>query len=1395
MKTSASRPRVNGKRLVVLLLAAAATVAGVHFLHAFQARRSARELLDQAARAEDDGHLPQAIDSLKLYLSYVPEDFEARTRYGLLLARTAATPKDRARAYSTLEGILRRTSDGDDVRHRVVELAISIGRFGDARDHLKTLRQHAPDDVGLDQLGGECEEAAREYAPAASWYLRASLVRPNPSLTTWWMPRRVEGCVRLADVLHHRLGQSELAEKVLDRMVDANTKSFQAYLARAHYRQQLARAARKAPQAEAALKQAAADTAEALRLVPEEKEPEVLLSAADVARQRKDDAAARLHLSRLMMRRPKDVRPYLALARLDLELMDVPFYFWVADHLKQNAGDLLRHSLKLPAHPLQLWEAADLLITLGDPASERSARDTIGRLRKDSALQPLVRFLEARLLAREGKWLEASQRLEAAGPFLGQYRELADLARRADMLLGQSYQKRGNPDQALAAFRRAARVEPSWVPARLGVAGSLLSLGRLEEALEEYRRLAPVQPEFRLPLARLLILHNLKLPRDRRNWDEVRQVLDGAAQADQLKNDVVILRAELLAAQADREHLDSARKLLETERARQPRHAPFWVALAGIHRRQGDVEGARRLLEQAQREVGDVPELRLALARHWSRSRNGEGVKALLALEAGLDRFTRTEQTTLLGALAECHYRLRQPAEARRLLSRLAALEPADLNTRLALFDLALHTNNTAGMREGVAAIRNIEGLDGALWRFGEAARLIARGRGGDRSGLAEARTRLVEAAAKRPGWSRVPLLQADLEELEGHEDAAIGSYLQAVEQGDRQPVVIRRLVGLLYERQRYGEASQVLRRLLEQEDGLSGELSRLGAEVSLRTRDYSRAAELAHEAVRSGPTDYRDQVWLGQILWAAGRKHDAETVLQKAVTDFSGEPDVWVAWIRFLHQSGQKEKAKEAIHQAEKKLSADKAALALAECQEAVGLSEDASQLYMEALKKGADSVLVLQRVADYLLRTGRPREAVPLLRRVLEHGLKAPAADLARTRRNLAFALATAGGPKEFAEALALADANLKASGSVEDQRVKAAVLATRSAHRREAIRLLEESFQRRQATPAESFLLARLYEAEGNWSQAHDRFVALVVPQRARPEFLAHYADSLLRRKEASEAQMWLVRLEKLEPDALRTLDLKARVLAARGKTEEAVRLLVEHAAKEKKSERLLGLAESLGALQKVGTALDLCERAAPAGLAGAAATAASVVRASGGAEGDCRRAERLLEQALAKGGRHPGLLRAQAELRDFQGRYEEARALYTEALKQGSADPVLLNNLAWLLVLDSGRSKEALELINRALEAAGPVGGLLDTRAVIYLALGRTEDARRDLEKAVKDAPTPARYFHLALAHHAGKNPAAAAQALQKARALGLTLSHLHPLERNSYERLTADLARR
>jgi tetratricopeptide (TPR) repeat protein len=1338
------RRTVDFTFLTVLLAAAVLAGTGLYFLHGFQLRRTAPVLLAEAAQAEQEGQADQALEYLAYYRRCVPENTEVLAWYGRLLEERSDAPQDRRSAYEVYTELLQRDPGNTAIRRRLVRLALDVGELGMARQALDQLQADSPDDGELEDLGGQVHVAAHEYPQAAEWLSRA----------VQHAPQQLDTYERLARLWRRQLEQPDQADRVMDEMVAANAQLSRAYLLRARYRRELGQ-----------LEPAAADLARSRALAPTD--PEVLLLAGQVALARSQLDEARGYLQQGLAIAPQRAGLYATLAQLELQ----------GGH-RQEALAWLRRGLEaVPNQGELLPLLADLLIQEGQVAE---AGKVLGALRQAGFSPAWLAYFEARLLLPRGQSARAAALLEQARSQLTGSHELAG---QIELYLGQCYEQLEDPERQLAAYRRAVALDPAGMMAHFRLGSAFLALGRTEEALRELQLLQrlPHAPAAGWALqARALLLRNLGLPSGQRDWREVNQALDRAAQAMPEAIEVPLLRAEALVAQGQP---DAARDLLEKARGARPDQVAFWEALALLALREGKPEAAAKVLDEARQPLGDRLELRLAWAAYWASRGGPEAATGLAELEKDRERFGDPEQKRLLGGLAVAHLRIGDPSGAERLWAQLAERQPNDLRTRLLLFDLAIQTGREAALPELVRDIRRVEGDEGALWRYAEARRLILLATRGDRPALDEARRRAAEVAERRPSWSRVPLLQAVLAEQDGNLDKALDHYLQATKQGERRPEVLRRLLELLTERRRYAEADQVLRDLRAQVS-LAGALARLGAEVALGTNDPEQALELARQAVPPGSTDYRDHLWLGQALVVLGKRADAEAALRRAVQLGPTAPEAWVALVQLLAGSGQRAEAETAVGEARKALTGEQAPLALAACYEALAQWDEADEQYRAAVTARPDDVVVLRSAASYYLRRRQPQKAVPPLRKLAAPETRAPAGVAAWARRSLALALGTEGDYRQFREALAILGRNLQdRGGTVEDLHTRALLLRVRPGHRREAIRQLEELSRAQPLPPEEEFLLAQLYDAGRDWPKARERLLTLLAADRKNAGYLAYYAGALLRQGEAGAARTWVAELEKVAPNAPATVEVKARLLHAAGKEAEAAALLTAYAqGPGVELPRVAALLEGLGQMQ---AAEELYRR-------GAAQPQGTVALAGYlGRHNHLDEAIDLCQQALQEHPRLPALLLALAGFRERQGRYGDAETLYRQVLEREPDNIVALNNLAGLLSGNEGKHAEGLELVQRALDRAGPLPALLDTHAVIALRMGRTDLAVKELEEAVADTPTATRYFHLALACQAARN-ARAAEVFAKATAAGFEPDSLYAFERAAYQQLVAEL---
>jgi cellulose synthase operon protein C len=272
-------------------------------------------------------------------------------------------------------------------------------------------------------------------------------------------------------------------------------------------------------------------------------------------------------------------------------------------------------------------------------------------------------------------------------------------------------------------------------------------------------------------------------------------------------------------------------------------------------------------------------------------------------------------------------------------------------------------------------------------------------------------------------------------------------------------------------------------------------------------------------------------------------------------------------------------------------------------------------------------------------------------------------------------------------------------------------------------------------------------------------------------------------------ASRPNLTLTGLEALaeQAEGLNELDL-------------AEKLQRQVAAKAPAPNGTMGLVAFLGRRDRVKEALDLCAplwqtTREPELLA--VVSVGVVLRPNHtAAPADLKRVIDWLTEALKQYPRSTPIMAALGNLLERQGLYQEAEGLYRRAIAQGDRNGVSHNNLAWLLALNGGNLKDALEYVNRAIDLKGPLPDLLDTRGIIYLAAGENQRAIIDLEKAVahdpKPASRPAKYFHLAEAYLKANKVAEAKKNWQAANIKVWEQSGLHALEQTAYNKIRGEL---
>jgi Tfp pilus assembly protein PilF len=1153
------RRRLNVKGLLVLLGGLVLSGLAVHFLHGFQVKRQAGILLKQEERAENAKEYRVAIDYLRRYLGFRPDDTDALAHYGRLLAREdiATTPRAGLFAISILESVLRRDPERDEERRLLVDLGFRRNQYREVQYHIEYLlglkkvqdaktnlapvgkqdpnlkkeqdeeRQIAdalkqdPKKAELVGKLAECHEAQRRYKEARRFY----------ELAVRNMPQEAANYVGLARLLREQTDEvrktpeklaalHQQADQLMDNLVKANPRKSGSYVARARYRRHYPLPAGK----EATLEAAERDLQQALQLAGDD--AEVLLALAELAEDQKRPSQARVFLVRGQKKYPGDWRMYHALCRLARGLNR-------SDQALTHLNEGLK---KLPDRLELLWERAQLLVSIG--SSEAPA--AIDRLESKGVPQAERDVLSAQLLTRERppRWAEALKLLiDAHAQLLGrENREqstfLAALVEQSNFLLTQCYEALGDPYRAQNIYLRLLASNPRSPEARLGLARTHLALGQSREAESRFRQLAalPTSRGALAEVARLVLQRNLR--KDDPDWDEIDDSLKTAERLQPRPVMVGLLRADELMRRAEREANAKTKKQL-TDEARdalvvnllggmpvcmgllRPEMLPFaalplqrslaalWVGLSVHAEQTGHAAKGLQVLDEADRHFGDLVELRQARMRYWARQRGPEAVKALAGLESSLATFSPEERRSLRTTLALAYTSVGQNDRAQQIWQELAKDYPDDWSVRLLLFNQALEKNDDGAMDTLLEQLRRIEKEDGVLWRDATLRRLLAKAASlakptQRREYLVPARQLTAEIAARWPGWVGVTQFEAQIEDLDGFPDKALPKYRAAIDKGAANVQSVWRAMEILNAKQQYREAS-ALRAKLPTRGQFSAGLEHEAALASFRASDEAEALVRAERAAAGAPKDHRPRLLLGQIYWRMGQPEKALSALLKARDLGDRAPETWLTLIGFLIATERKEQAKTELSKAESKLTDVRGKAALAQCYEFMGENEKAKELYERSEFTNSSDFLVRRAVAVHYLRVGNAEAATQHLNFLVKAAATKEPSTVVWARGMLAILVALNRDRSKTQEALALLKESMArdSTAAVGGRRVQAAILATQGNRRdrEKAIRLLQGLIDDGQDQPADRLLLAQLHEANKDWLKARQQLMGLL------------------------------------------------------------------------------------------------------------------------------------------------------------------------------------------------------------------------------------------------------------------------------------------------------------
>jgi tetratricopeptide (TPR) repeat protein len=1046
----------------------------------------------------DDAKRAEAIVRYGRYLKFAPNDEQAATHYAQLLLdqyKAADSPAAAEVAMTGLENFLRSFPDHPDLRRQLAELYRKSGKFANAREHLEMMynspKGDAKKNAELLELLALCEFDRGDLTRAIERFEEAiSVSRENTPLAV-----QIRLYQQTLDLLSQNKSDGQRETKIANHVRTLlNDPTFQdnidARIVVARFelgRNELTNARR--------------DVAVALKLSGDKPNADALMAAAEL-----EKAEARLNPVE------KDRRAKLTAARDYLlkahtaDKKNVAVGVFLADILEMlgerpRAVEVLRTTADALGEVNDLYIAAlDHLIDLGN---QEVAKSLVDRVKARAATQPImqswVAYFNGRLAVLKGDWMEAKPLLEEASRNLVRAPESH---KRALYDLSRVYEVLQNPDQQLECCRSALRdAGPLFPAALIGEAEALAKLGKLEEAVAKYQALVTTfqATQLRPTLVRLRLLDTLRRPPENRNW-EVFDSTDNLGALQDRTDEINILHAQSLAARGEKAKAIALLEAILKKEPPSPLTTTAYVNLARI-KESGKPEAAMAILEDAEKQVGQTVDLRLARADVLVARAKPPSAADFDRLGVDADKFLKPDQYRLWLGLGQASLfaspRVTDPEARKALLDaalrffqKAAQTEPRDLLSRSALIDLAVLTNNKEVIDSTLKELKTLEGEDGPIRSlcqvviaFPDVPKITNQAERAAR--IKELRDLATSVQKQRPFWGRVYVALGRLDELEGFTERAVENYRKALDAGDRDEFVIRRTVQLYRERKQDALAASVL-------DGLAtkmvlpDDLERFRAIFEMLNRPVPRSElPTINRIAPADSKDYKILLLRGSLL-AAIREEDMALKAFRDAVLLKGIAETYETLVGQLVRTAHVSEAKDALAEAERTLSPDalKTAaeraelyIALGRMHEMVGDPKAAVVRYQKAVEIAPSELNPHRRLVEFLMRTGHSADAEKMLLTLTAH----PGQDIARWARRYLASVVYLARPNPYEqriEALKLIRINLAAApNDPEDIKAEAIIKTVDPVTRDEGVEVLKEFWKRGDLNPDEAYRLARL------------------------------------------------------------------------------------------------------------------------------------------------------------------------------------------------------------------------------------------------------------------------------------------------------------------------------
>ncbi|HSZ56103.1 MAG TPA: tetratricopeptide repeat protein [Tepidisphaeraceae bacterium] len=1137
------------------------------------------------------------------------------------------------------------------------------------------------------------------------------------------------------------------------------------------------------------------------QLVNQHSDDPTLQALASVAQlvYARDAAAAKKHIEAAAKLPPPDPETALQIVRL----LDVQQDSGIADDFLSRAmvqypqspqllGQLIERTWERQQPSAVLERLAKLDPATAEPALLGYKAMALFETGQGSDAKPLIDALSTRTDDASKAWSAAlgTAYVDRPAPAAAIHRYAEAIVRDPTnpvfhSMLGQIYSSIGDIDQAVRQWNEAGRLSPAWALPYCQISRTLCASGRFAEAMQAAQAAHQRSPGTRLVETTyawawygLDFSSNTKRP-DTAETSALVALLANIQKAWPNEPITLPLYVDVLVRRGDRQ--GAAQAVRDAIASTPPPAAETFVQLASLSRtlKLGLDE---QILQQAQKLYSDVPAV--ALARAMARLEQGNSREAIQTFEDahkghGDDVRWQISRAQLADAASE--------PNALNLWTALADAHPQSLLVQLAALNSPARTQDRGLWRRSIDRIKAITGAEGQLWKIEEARWQLA-GQPSEKE-LAAVVASLQEIAGNSPSLAVPHRLLAEALLKKSGPDSAAKALSELTTAHDLRPddfETTARLVEILASQGQRDLAIGLVDSIVR-DANLSRQQRLWAADLYAKLGSTNAAIKLLTDAQAGASDDAGQTALLAQLYRRAGRTDDSAAAYRKILSAPSATPEALAAGAEFFAASHQPDTVTPFVERLNR-MSLKPGALAIlaAHLDELSGHPEQGIALLATAVGQNPKVVQLWQELAGAWLRLGKMDNADRAVSDGLAHVPGAGA--LAAMRLQIArLRLLTPQDVGPLLEVIShdpqqpvadqaikiMADARVRndAMDHVPGDRVLASLRQLASRH--EDFLPLEELLVQRYAgagrladaadvaarasaavpdDPEPLRLLCAVQSAAGNWDavrQAASQWRTLLGGNTLEADLALARAELRQTRPDPDAA------IAHLSPHMAAGATPQARqaalpdycaALIGAGRAPQAAALL-EPDLKDSSPTRLLWLELAAAAHKDADAALAWMAQVVPLIPTDSIQEKLALADAwehigtrfdSQAAHESARDALKPIVQDSAAPAQAWSLWAAVNQSLD---NLPEAEHGWRQYLQSNPADPRVMNNLAYMLLLEGGPSQlaEAEHLATSAVAADPSTSTFYDTLARIQLRLGKRDDAVKNFRAALDRNP--------------------------------------------------------